>query len=112
MKPAAAGRSQAGVPPSAHLAQPLQLPAALQILRKVTPCRRQPGLLGLVSGHPGPLYDSVPCLECPFHTSSPCLLPHALQAQPQGPICILETPQGSPSSTHLVALLSCQNIAQ
>lgn len=44
MKAAAAGRSQAGVPPSAHLAQPLQLPAALRILKlSVTPCRRQPG---------------------------------------------------------------------
>lgn len=52
---------------------------------------------------PRALSDSVPCLECPFHTSSPCQHLHALQAQPQGPICILETPQGSPSSTHLVA---------
>ena len=58
MKVAAAGRTQAGVPPSTHLAQPLQLPAALRNLKlSVTPCRRQLGHCARVLSldTPGPL---------------------------------------------------------
>lgn len=104
MKVVTAGRSQAGVPPSAHFAQPLHRPAALQNLKlSVTPCCRQ-------SGHrarsclwtPRALSDSAPSLERSYHTSSPCKHVH-LQAQLQGATCILQTPQGSPSSMHLVA---------
>lgn len=104
MKAVTGRRSQAGVPPSAHLAQSLHQPAALRNLKlSVTPCRRP-------SGHraqsclwtPWALSDSVPSLERSYHASSLCKHVH-LQAQLQGAICILQTPQGSPSSTHLVA---------
>lgn len=104
MKVVTAGRSQAGVPPSAHLAQPLHRPAALRNLNlSVTPCRRRSGhRAGSCLWTPRALSDSVPSLERSYHASSPCKHLH-LQAQLQGPICILQTPQGSPSSTYLVA---------